>query len=121
MFSVRARALHAIQRLRAAGPAKGAPAAKKRKGEAQVIPVVAKELREKATLGANILKTGADPPILEDSEYPPWVFNLLDKRPALSELERRDPESLDEKEIMRLLKLDNRRRIKENNAVRSKE
>lgn len=32
----------------------------------QVIPVVAKELREKATLGANILKTGTDPPILDD-------------------------------------------------------
>ncbi|CAM6092334.1 unnamed protein product [Calypogeia fissa] len=121
MGGVRTRALQAALRLRAAGASKAPPAGKKKKGEQQVVPVVAKELREKATLGANILKTGTDPPILDDSSYPPWLWTLLDRKPALSELERRDSETLNEKEIMRLLKLDNRRRIKENNSIRSKE
>lgn len=123
-MAARARALQGSARLRAAGSsAKGGSAAKSKKGKAAdgpVVPVVAKELREKAVLGANIKKDGSDPPILADSEYPEWLSSLLDKKPALSELQRKKPETMADNEVIRLLKLDNRRRIKENNSLKAK-
>lgn len=122
--AARARALQGSARLRAAGfSAKAGAAAKSKKGRAAdgpAAPVVAKELREKAVLGANIKKDGSDPPILADGEYPDWMYHLLDKKPALSELQRKKPETLVDHEIVRLLKLDNRRRIKENNSLKAK-
>lgn len=123
-MAARARALQGSARLRAAGSsAKGGTAAKSKKGrsaEGPVVPVVAKELREKAVLGANIKKDGSDPPILADSEYPEWLSGLLNKKPPLSELQRKKPESMVDDELIRLLKLDNRRRIKENNSLKAK-
>ena len=122
-MAVRARALAGSARLRAAGASAKGGAAKSKKGkgaDGPAAPVVAKELREKAVLGANIQKDGADPPILADGEYPDWLSGLLDKKPALSELQRKKPESLADNDIVRLLKLDNRRRIKENNSLKAK-
>lgn len=123
-MAARARALQGSARLRAAGAsAKGGAAAKSKKSRAAdgpAVPVVAKELREKAVLGSNIRKDGSDPPILADGEYPDWLYHLLDKKPALSELQRKKPESMADSEVIRLLKLDNRRRIKENNSLKAK-
>eukprot|EP00850_Spirogloea_muscicola_P007862 SM000041S15421 [mRNA] locus=s41:66692:67803:+ [translate_table: standard] len=82
--------------------------------------LASKELREAYVVGANILKDGSDPPVQPDSEYPDWLWHLLDKQAPLSELKRKDVEKLDEKEFMRLRKLDNRRDIKEKNASRAK-
>ncbi len=48
---------------------------------AHAAPVVSKELREKAVLGANILKDGSDPQILPDRFFFPSVF----PRPSLSQ------------------------------------
>ncbi len=70
--------------------------------------------------GANILKEGTDPKILPDSEYPDWLWHLLDKRPALSELRRKNIETLPYEDLKRFVKLDNRARIKENNSVKAK-
>lgn len=91
------------------GPA-GAPAA----------PTISKEVKSSTTVGANILKDGTDPPVKPDSEYPDWLWHLLDKQPPLSELERKDPNTMSFPELQRFVKLDNRRRIKENNATRAK-
>ncbi|KAJ7537121.1 hypothetical protein O6H91_12G098400 [Diphasiastrum complanatum] len=121
---VRARVLQALFRhQRAAGSkAAGGSASKKksRSGDGPAAPVVSKELRAKAVLGANILKEGADPVIKEDKEYPDWLWGLLDKQPALSELERKNPDTLPMHDLRRLVKLDNRRRIKEKNSLRAK-
>lgn len=81
---------------------------------------ISKELKSTTVVGANILKEGADPKILPESEYPDWLWGLLDKRPPLSELRRKDAESLPFEDLKRLVKLDNRSRIKENNALRAK-
>ncbi|KAF3334231.1 54S ribosomal protein L37 [Carex littledalei] len=78
------------------------------------------EIKSTTVFGANILKEGADPKILPEKEYPDWLWGLLDKRPPLSELRRKDPELLPFEDVKRLVKLDNRSRIKENNAVRAK-
>ncbi|XP_028763144.1 54S ribosomal protein L37, mitochondrial-like [Neltuma alba] len=81
---------------------------------------LSKEVKSTTVVGANILKDGADPKILPDSEYPDWLWHLLDKRPALSELRRKNIETLPYADLKRFVKLDNRARIKENNSVKAK-
>ncbi|GAB2219341.1 hypothetical protein Droror1_Dr00006976 [Drosera rotundifolia] len=81
---------------------------------------LSKEVKSTTVVGANILKDGTDPKVLPDSEYPDWLWRLLDKRPALSELQRKDAESLPFEDLKRFVKLDNRARIKENNSVKAK-
>jgi hypothetical protein len=70
--------------------------------------------------GANILKEGSDPKIQPDSEYPDLLWHLLDKLPVLSELRRKDPKALPYEDLKCFVKLDNRARIKENNALTAK-
>jgi large subunit ribosomal protein L54 len=70
--------------------------------------------------GANILKEGSDPKIQPDSEYPDLLWHLLDKLPVLSELRTKDPKALPYEDLKCFVKLDNRARIKENNALTAK-
>lgn len=79
-----------------------------------------KEVKSTTVYGANILKEGQDPKILPDSEYPDWLWHLLDKHPPLSELRRRDINTLPYDDLKRFVKLDNRARIKENNSLKAK-
>ncbi|KAF3617133.1 putative lanC-like protein 2-like [Capsicum annuum] len=89
-------------------------------GDAPKASKISKEVKASTVVGANILKDGVDPKVLPDSEYPDWLWHLLDKRPALSELRRKDLESLPYDDLKRFVKLDTRARIKENNSVRAK-
>ncbi|KAJ7974749.1 Mitochondrial ribosomal protein L37 [Quillaja saponaria] len=82
--------------------------------------MLSKEVKSTTVVGANILKEGADPKILPDSEYPDRLWHLLDKRPALSELRRKNIETLPYADLKRFVKLDNRARIKENNSAKEK-
>lgn len=82
--------------------------------------ILSKEVKSTTVVGANILKDGADPKILADSEYPDWLWHLLDKRPALSELKRKNVETLPHEDLKRFVKLDNRARIRENNSAKAK-
>ncbi|KAK8475614.1 hypothetical protein V6N13_110851 [Hibiscus sabdariffa] len=103
-----------------------APAGKAKKGskgaasDAPKASTLSKEVKSTTVVGANILKDGADPKILLDSEYPEWLWHLLDKHPALSELRRKNIETLPYEDLKRFVKLDNRSRIKENNSVKAK-
>ncbi|XP_068650960.1 large ribosomal subunit protein mL54-like [Aristolochia californica] len=81
---------------------------------------LSQEIKSTTVVGANILKDGTDPKVLPDSEYPDWLWHLLDKRPALSELKRKDLETLPCEDLRRFVKLDNRERIKENNTLKAK-
>lgn len=83
-------------------------------------PVLSKEMKSTTVFGANILKEGSDPKIQPDSEYPDWLWHLVDKRPVLSELRRKDAKTLPYEDLKRFVKLDNRARIKENNALTAK-
>ena len=100
----------------------GSKAKKGGKGgaDAPKVSTISMELKATTVVGANILKDGVDPKVLADNEYPEWLWQLLDKRPPLSELQRRKPESLSYEELRRFVKLDNRARIKEGNSVRAK-
>lgn len=89
-------------------------------GDGPKASTISKEVKASTVVGANILKDGADPKVLPDSEYPDWLWHLLDKRPALSELRRKNLESLPYDDLKRFVKLDTRARIKENNSVRAK-
>lgn len=82
--------------------------------------VLTKEMKSTTVYEANILKDGSDPKILPDSEYHDWLWHLLDKRLPLSELQRKDTLTLPYEDLKRFVKLDNRARIKENNAARAK-
>ena len=53
------------------------PGAQKRKEELQEPPKKA-ILNMDVCVGANIHTTGEDPPIKDDSEYPDWLWKLLD-------------------------------------------
>lgn len=102
----------------------GAKAKKGSKGgaaaDAPKASLLSKEVKSSTVFGANILKDGQDPKILPDSEYPDWLWHLLDKHPALSELRRKDVETLPYEDLKRFVKLDNRARIKENNSLKAK-
>ncbi|WCJ27510.1 Mitochondrial ribosomal protein L37 [Euphorbia peplus] len=97
--------------------------AKKGKGGSADSPktsTLTKEVKSTTVVGANILKDGADPKVLPDSEYPDWLWHLLDKRTALSELRRKNVETLSYDDLKRFVKLDTRARIKENNSEKAK-
>ncbi|KAL8211054.1 hypothetical protein R6Q57_005491 [Mikania cordata] len=101
----------------------GGKAKKGKGGAASDAPkqsTLSKEVKSTTVVGANILKDGTDPKILPDSEYPEWLWCLLDKKPALSELRRKKIETLSYEDLKRFVKLDNRARIKENNTTRAK-
>ncbi|XP_058102182.1 large ribosomal subunit protein mL54-like [Magnolia sinica] len=81
---------------------------------------LSKEVKSTTVVGANILKDGTDPKIMADSDYPDWLWHLIDKRPPLSELRRKNVETLPYEDLRRFVKLDNRARIKENNSIKAK-
>jgi len=108
----------ACQRTFATGKAK-----KESKGgpsDAPKASSLSKEVKASTVVGANILKDGADPKILPNSKYPDWLCQLIDKRPALSELRRKNIETLLFEDLKRYVKLDNRAKIKENNSLKAK-
>lgn len=108
---------------RRAFSAAGGKAKKGPKGggaDAPKASTLSKEVKSTTVVGANILKDGADPKILPDSDYPDWLWHLLDKHPPLSELKRKNLETLPYEDLKRFVKLDNRARIKENNSLKAK-
>ncbi|PPS08151.1 hypothetical protein GOBAR_AA12484 [Gossypium barbadense] len=108
------------QRTLAAGAGKAKKGSKGAAIDAPKGSTLSKEVKSTTVVGANILEDGADPKIFPDSEYPDLLWRLLDKRPALSELRRKDIETLPYEDLKRFVKLDNRARIKENNSVKAK-
>ncbi|XP_056842355.1 uncharacterized protein LOC130495157 [Raphanus sativus] len=83
---------------------------------------LSKEIKSTTVVGANILKDGSDPKISsESSDYPDWLWRLLHNRPALSELRRKNVETLpyDYDDLKRFVKLDTRVQIKAKNCFAS--
>jgi large subunit ribosomal protein L54 len=80
---------------------------------------ISNELKSTTVVGANSQRRRWSQGTLEN-KYPDLLWGLLDKRPPLSELRRKDVESLPFEDLKRLVKLDNHSRIKENNAFKAK-
>ncbi|KAE8705045.1 TMV resistance protein N-like [Hibiscus syriacus] len=108
------------QRTFAAAPGKAKKGSKGAASDAPKASILSKEVKSTTVVGANILKDGADPKIMPDSEYPDWLWHLLEKRPALSELRRKNIETLPYEDLKRFVKMDNRARVKENNSIKAK-
>lgn len=89
-------------------------------GDAGKTPALSQELKSTTVFGANIFKEGSDPKIQPDSEYPDWLWHLLEKKNVLSELRRKDPKTLSYEDLKRFVKLDNRSRIKIRNDLTAK-
>jgi len=78
--------------------------------------------------GLNIKKGGTDPELDPDADYPDWLWNLIEPRKTLTELEKEVEaakrtgmfDAMDIDDIKRLVKLRRRASIKANNAERSK-
>eukprot|EP00270_Netrium_digitus_P000349 TRINITY_DN1033_c0_g1_i1.p1 TRINITY_DN1033_c0_g1~~TRINITY_DN1033_c0_g1_i1.p1 ORF type:complete len:135 (+),score=33.48 TRINITY_DN1033_c0_g1_i1:27-407(+) len=123
-FPLRARALASCMRLRAAEKAPSPKGAKKKAAaaasSAPAAASVAIDVRRKHIVGANTKKEGTDPEVLDDAAYPEWLWGLLDKRPTLSELKRKKITDMSMPELERLVKLDNRDKIKSNNLDKAK-
>ncbi|GFR47925.1 hypothetical protein Agub_g9727 [Astrephomene gubernaculifera] len=102
--------------LRAPLPPAGAKKGSKDKGPRKV-----GELSCEVVTGCGLMKNEADPPIKPDSEYPEWLFKLLEPRPTIKELEKAYQEGgLTIPELRRLWRLKNKARIKESNFLKAK-
>lgn len=80
--------------------------------------------KEVAT-GVNVYQSGSDPHLKPDSEYPEWLWGLLDKPKNARQLRERAAElgglqNLPAPEFRRLAKLERKERIKQNNAENRK-
>jgi hypothetical protein len=68
----------------------------------------------------NILKEGSEPEYKADSEYPPWIFKLLEERPVLDDLLLPGIEKMSPESMKRALRMVSKRRIKAANMARAK-
>eukprot|EP00741_Cyanophora_paradoxa_P009345 tig00000144_g9053.t1 len=96
-----------------AAPAKGAKAAAPAAGPSKVAAA------DFSKIPINIFKAGSDPQVKPDSEYPEWLFHLLDVRPTIKELNRIPVEERTEEQDHRLWRLSNRKKIKTDNETRA--
>ena len=98
--------------------------ADKKKGAVFEVPIMVAENKEDMVRGLNMFKDSSDEvKVKPDSEYPDWVFTLHMPRASLEELSakyKEDPMSLSEWDTKRMIKLWNRRRIREGNEAKQK-
>ncbi|CAK0735659.1 hypothetical protein CVIRNUC_000617 [Coccomyxa viridis] len=85
----------------------------------------ASSVSETTATGVNYFKTGEDPPLKADSEYPDWLWTIPEPPSSLFTLERKysdDDVLTDEnyEDIQRMVKLQNIREIKDLNAIKAK-
>jgi hypothetical protein len=85
------------------GPSGPAPAVEEKYDLTKQIPV-------------NLLKEGPEPEYKADSEYPPWVFKLLEEKPSPEEIVMRGLENVPDEHAKMVFKTANRKRIKARNA-----
>ncbi|KAL4627160.1 hypothetical protein ACB092_05G147800 [Castanea dentata] len=67
----------------------------------------AAKVKSTTVVGADILKDRADPKILPDFECSDLPWHLIDKCPSLSELRRKNTETLPYEDLKCFVKLDN--------------
>ena len=63
----------------------------------------------------SVFKDSKPPAILNDNEYPEWLWTIHNKLPTLEELLKKDFNSLNDEDKKRLFKLQRRNKIKETN------
>ncbi|KAI8476197.1 MAG: mitochondrial ribosomal protein L37-domain-containing protein [Monoraphidium minutum] len=116
MQGLRARVAALVaQRLR------GLPPGGAKKRVADKGPAKVGELSAKVATGVAIRKGEADPPLLPDDQYPPWLFDMLTPEPSTAELQRLyEQDGLTLAQMKRLFRYKNKQRIREANEARAK-
>lgn len=82
-------------------------------------------MNPKVATGVNIYSKGDDPPILPDSEYPDWLWGVLDKPKTRKQLHQQAEDAggyvhLPPKDFFRLVKLERKMKIKAANEEAAK-
>ncbi|KAK9824119.1 hypothetical protein WJX72_007889 [[Myrmecia] bisecta] len=80
----------------------------------------ASSLSTEIATGINIHKSGSDPPLKADAEYPDWVWALSKPDISLYALKRKGEKNLTMDEAVRKLKLANRASIAKRNDLKAK-
>mmetsp|Transcript_4060 Transcript_4060/g.6673 ORF Transcript_4060/g.6673 Transcript_4060/m.6673 type:complete len:119 (+) Transcript_4060:110-466(+) len=102
--------------LRGAAPAPTSKKSGKDKG-----PRRTGELSTTHATGCALMKGVQDPELKPDSEYPDWLWTLLEPAPSAKELAGQyQGQGLSVDQLQRLWRLKNKERIKENNFMRAK-
>ncbi|KAK9867814.1 hypothetical protein WJX84_000683 [Apatococcus fuscideae] len=83
-------------------------------------PAAGAEAGSKSVPGLNIKKSGSDPELKEDSEYPDWLWELSKRDISLYELNKQNEEDLEFPQLARKLKLSNRNDIRDRNTSKAK-
>lgn len=68
----------------------------------------------------NILKEGPEPEYKPDSEYPPWLFELLVEKPPVEEVMMKGIEKMTQDEMKRVIRTVSKKRIKDKNLTTAK-
>ena len=77
-------------------------------------------MSKEVVTGLNVLKNGSDPPLKHDDELPEWLWKLAGQRKTLAELQRQDEATLSLEDLKYKQRLENRKKIRANNALKSK-
>lgn len=64
---------------------------------------------------------GNEPEYKADSEYPPWVFKLMEDKPLLEDIIMKGVEKVPEEKMQMVFRMASKRQIKADNASRRKE
>ena len=72
-------------------------------------------------LSLSLPPDGAEPEYKADSEYPPWVFSLLDEKPLLEDFVMNGLDKVPPPQMKLVFRMANKRRLKANNAAVKKE
>ncbi len=64
---------------------------------------------------------GAEPEYKAESEYPPWLFKLLEEKPLLEDYIMKGLENVPEQDMKMVFRMANKRRVKANNDRMRKE
>jgi len=77
-------------------------------------------MSKEVVTGLNVLKNGSDPALKNDEELPEWLWKLEGQRKTLAELQRQDDEILSIEDLKYKKRLENRKKIRVTNALKSK-
>lgn len=68
----------------------------------------------------NIMKEGADPELKDESEYPEWLWEVLEEKPSLMDLALKGADKLTPEEAKLLISMVSTAAIKESNLANKK-
>ena len=89
-------------------------------GGGAAAPVAEEKVDLTKVVPVNLKKDGVDPPLQAESEYPPWLFALLEDKPILADHLQKGLAHVPDSELKSVIRQINRKRIKDGNDLRRK-